>query len=80
MRNTATHVVRDDAHKERNSSKEKGTSGLALPLCLRADNARPDALFWQERLSEKGSDPLRQDGNTNIIDSPPKGQTPFRIA
>ncbi len=29
-------------------------------------------------LSEKGSDPLRQNGNTN--DSPPKGQTPFRIA
>ena len=33
-----------------------------------------------ETLSEKGSDPLRQDGNTNIIKSPPKGQTPFRIA
>ena len=32
-----------------------------------------------ERLSEKGSDPLRQNGSTNIIDSPPKGQTPFRI-
>ena len=33
-----------------------------------------------ETLSEKGSDPLRQDGNTNIINSPPKGQTPFRTA
>ena len=32
-----------------------------------------------ERLSEKGSDPLRQNGSTNIIDSPPKGQPPFRI-
>ena len=30
------------------SRKWKGTPGLALPWCLRADNARPDALFWQE--------------------------------
>jgi acyl-coenzyme A synthetase/AMP-(fatty) acid ligase len=30
-------------------------------------------------LSEKGSDPLRRGRKTNEIDSPPKGQTPFRI-
>jgi len=30
-------------------------------------------------LSEKGSDPLRRGQDTNEIDSPPKGQTPFRI-
>jgi hypothetical protein len=30
-------------------------------------------------LSEKGSDPLRRGKKTNEIDSPPKGQTPFRI-
>jgi Na+-translocating ferredoxin:NAD+ oxidoreductase subunit G len=30
-------------------------------------------------LSEKGSDPLRRGQKTNEIDSPPKGQTPFRI-
>jgi len=32
-----------------------------------------------ESLSEKGSDPLRRGQKTNEIDSPPKGQTPFRI-
>ncbi len=32
-----------------------------------------------ESLSEKGSDPLRRGQETNEIDSPPKGQTPFRI-
>jgi hypothetical protein len=30
-------------------------------------------------LSEKGSDPLRRGWQTDGIDSPPKGQTPFRI-
>lgn len=28
--------------------KVKGTPGLALPRCSRADNTRPDVLFWQE--------------------------------
>jgi hypothetical protein len=30
-------------------------------------------------LSGKGADPLRRGQETNEIDSPPKGQTPFRI-
>jgi len=32
-----------------------------------------------QSLSEKGSDPLRRGQKPNAIDSPPKGQTPFRI-
>jgi len=32
-----------------------------------------------QSLSEKGADPLRRGQKTNEIDSPPKGQTPFRI-
>jgi len=32
-----------------------------------------------QSLAEKGSDPLRRGQNTNEINSPPKGQTPFRI-
>jgi hypothetical protein len=32
-----------------------------------------------ESLSEKGSDPLRRGQSPHEIDSPPKGQTPFRI-
>jgi hypothetical protein len=35
--------------------------------------------FVSEGLSEKGSDPFRRGQETNEIDSPPKGQTPFRI-
>ncbi len=31
-----------------------------------------------ESLSEKGSDPLRRGKNPREVDSPPKGQTPFR--
>ena len=33
-----------------------------------------------ETLSEKGSDPLRQDKNSSILDTPPRGQTTFRTA
>jgi hypothetical protein len=49
MWNIGSHDVRDGAHKERISSKCKGTSGLALPWGVRSANARPNALFWQAR-------------------------------
>jgi hypothetical protein len=42
-----------------------------------------ETLKLGERLleaSEKGPDPLRRGQETNKKDSPPKGQTPFRIA
>jgi glutamate-ammonia-ligase adenylyltransferase len=35
---------------------------------------------YDSGLSEKGSDPLRHDENSSIIDLPPKGQTPSRTA
>ena len=35
---------------------------------------------YDNGLSEKGSDPLRHDENTSMIDLPPKGQTTFRTA
>ncbi len=37
------------------------------------------SLCLAKNLSEKGSDPLRRDQEAKSIDSPPKGQTPFRI-
>jgi putative transcription antitermination factor YqgF len=47
------------------------THGVENRIAMISDEAKS--------LSEKGSDPLRRGQKPNEIDSPPKGQTPFRI-
>ena len=79
----------DDPFSEENLGVAESTQTATFPAeaahssLVNADSDPPAAPALHdvaERLSEKGSDPLRQDGNPNIIDSPPKGQTPFQIA
>ena len=72
MWNTVTHDVRDHAHQERISSKLKGTSGLALPL------AQEPTTRGQMLCSGRNDYPKR--GLTLSGKTPPKGQSPFRIA
>ena len=79
----------DDPFSEENLGFAESTHSPTFPAesahssLVNADSDPPAAPALHdvaERLSEKGSDPLRQDGTPNIIDSPPKGQTPFQIA
>jgi len=54
--------------------------GMHVVLTRFLDHVQPLSLAVPFlSLSEKGSDPLRRGQKTNEIDSPPKGQTPFRI-
>ncbi len=54
-------------------------STVSLQYASGVDGVVTDATGFAPLVFEKGSDPLRPGQMTDVIDSPPKGQTPFRI-
>jgi len=56
-----------------------GAAERTAVCCGEVNVAQCVALQFIKRRSEKGSEPLRREQKLQEIDSPPKGQTPFRI-
>jgi len=66
---SATHDACDIVCEDGIRRRLKGTSGLALPCCMIADNARPDVVFWRE-LAESATAFDKQIRRSRWVDIP----------